>query len=119
MTHPERTAQAPVNVCPECGRGPVGTQWEEETFDYGGREKPIQVTAQIPVRVCSACRFEFEDDASEWARHAAACRHCGVMTPEEVRGVRDRYGLSQQQFADLTGLGVATLGRWERGHVIQ
>ncbi|MBK8178538.1 MAG: helix-turn-helix domain-containing protein [Planctomycetes bacterium] len=33
--------------------------------------------------------------------------------------LRRRHGLSRQAFANLTGLGVATIARWERGLLIQ
>ena len=33
----------------------------------------------------------------------------------EVRKVRERYGLSQQKFASLIGISVATLRNWEQG----
>ena len=34
---------------------------------------------------------------------------------EEVRSVRERYGLSQAKFAALMGISVATLRNWEQG----
>jgi putative transcriptional regulator len=33
----------------------------------------------------------------------------------EVRGIRERYGLSQDKFASLLGISVATLRNWEQG----
>ncbi len=94
-------------------------RFDEETFEYGGREKPFSVTARIPSLRCTACGFRFYNDAAEQARHEAACRHLGVMTPDEIRALRKRYGSTQEAFAALTGLGVASLGRWERGQGIQ
>jgi uncharacterized protein YqeY len=40
-------------------------------------------------------------------------------SPEEIRAVRERLDLSQAEFGQLTGIGVATLSRWERGRMIQ
>lgn len=34
---------------------------------------------------------------------------------EDVRSVRERYGLSQPKFAALMGISVATLRNWEQG----
>lgn len=34
---------------------------------------------------------------------------------EDVRAVRERYGLSQPKFAALMGISVATLRNWEQG----
>ncbi len=33
----------------------------------------------------------------------------------DVRAIRDQYGLTQEQFAQLLGLSVATLRNWEQG----
>jgi transcriptional regulator with XRE-family HTH domain len=37
------------------------------------------------------------------------------LSPGEIVGLRHRHGLSRAEFAKLTKLGEATLGRWERG----
>ncbi len=43
----------------------------------------------------------------------------GLLTPEQVREVRRRYGLTQPVFERLLGVGVNTVVRWERGTVPQ
>jgi putative zinc finger/helix-turn-helix YgiT family protein len=111
---PERLTE-----CLECGSTALEERFDEETFEYGGREKPFTVTARIPSLLCTACGVRFYDEAAEWARHEAACRHLGVMTPDEIRALRKRHGPTQEAFAEMTGLGVASLGRWERGAGIQ
>ncbi len=108
-----------LTTCLECGSNTLEERCDEETFEYGGREKPFRVTARIPSILCTTCGFRFYNEAAEQARHEAACRHLGVMTPEEIRALRKRYGSTQEAFAELTGLGVASLGRWERGEGIQ
>jgi putative zinc finger/helix-turn-helix YgiT family protein len=120
-THNSASADAPerLTACLECGSKALEERFDEETFEYGGREKPFTATARIPSLLCTACGFRFYDEAAEWARHEAACRHLGVMTPDEIRALRKRYGLTQEALAELTGLGVASLGRWERGAGIQ
>ncbi len=52
-------------------------------------------------------------------RHEAVCRHLGLLTPAEIRGLRERYNLSRAAFARMTGFGDATLARWEKGEVVQ
>src|SRR5437879_80238 len=39
----------------------------------------------------------------------------GTRTPSEMRGIREQYQLSRSEFARITGLGEATLHRWENG----
>jgi putative zinc finger/helix-turn-helix YgiT family protein len=120
-THHPTSADTPerLTACLECGSTALEERFDEETFEYGGREKPFTVTARIPSLLCRNCGFRFYDEAAEWARHEAACRHLGVMVPGEIRALRKRHGPTQEAFAELTGLGVATLGRWERGEGIQ
>jgi putative zinc finger/helix-turn-helix YgiT family protein len=106
-------------LCPQCGTAQVETIQVEETFDHGGRKKPIRVTARLPIKHCRKCDFSFEDWETEEARHRAACAHVGVQSPAEIRAIRKKYDLSQKAFAQLTRLGGATLNRWERSHLIQ
>jgi HTH-type transcriptional regulator/antitoxin MqsA len=43
----------------------------------------------------------------------------GLLTPEQVLAVRQRYGLTQPEFERLLGVGTNTVVRWERGTVPQ
>ena len=38
------------------------------------------------------------------------------MSPEEIKELRLRLGLSQQALSELIGVGLCTVNRWERGH---
>jgi len=38
-----------------------------------------------------------------------------VFKPADIRGIRERLGLSQAQFALLIGISVSTLQNWEQG----
>ena len=42
-----------------------------------------------------------------------------MLTPWEIREIRKKHDLSRAAFAELTGLGAASLGRWETGALIQ
>ena len=53
-------------------------------------------------------RLEHEDDL---------CTSQGVLSPKEIRGIRSVWPVSE--FAQVTGLGEATLNRWENGIKIQ
>ena len=37
------------------------------------------------------------------------------VNPPEIRAMRERYGLTQERFATLMGISVATLRNWEQG----
>ena len=105
--------------CPECGELAVSTRMTPHTFNYGHGENAIPITTILPLRVCGQCEFEYYDKEGQDAQHEAVCRHFGLMTPAEIRQLRERHELSRAEFADLTGLGEATIARWERGALIQ
>lgn len=37
------------------------------------------------------------------------------LTPQDIKDIRAKYGLSQRSFARLLGLGEASLARYEKG----
>lgn len=105
--------------CPMCGGNDVRTTTAMEKFVYGDGPEAVELTAQVPVRTCNACGFQFTDDVAEEARHEVVCRHLGVMTPKEISRIRKAYGMSRAVFARLTRIGEASLARWENGLLIQ
>ena len=43
----------------------------------------------------------------------------GVLSPWEIKAIRLRFKMTRAEFARLSGLGEATLARWEKGLVTQ
>lgn len=105
-------------TCGECGH-PVRTYWHEHSFRYGLSGSGVDLAVRLPVRRCEQCDFDYLDEEGERLKHEAACRHLGVLSPAEVRRIRKRHGLSRQAFAKLSGIGEASLARWENGIKIQ
>jgi DNA-binding transcriptional regulator YiaG len=107
-------------VCPSCGRDAIRTVEIAHKFPYGDGDQAVELSVTVPLRHCLSCGFEFLDSVAEELQHDAVCRHLGVMPPAEVRTVRQKAGdMSRGAFARLTRLGEATIGRWERGELIQ
>lgn len=106
-------------VCPLCDNDGITTEWNSLDFNYGADESMVELSVDVPVHRCDACKFEFLDDEAERLKHEAVCRHLGVLTPAEVRSIRDGFGMARTQFARLTGIGEASLNRWENGLSIQ
>src|SRR5437762_341779 len=50
---------------------------------------------------------------------SAFWREARLLAPEEIRAGRERLALTQKQFANLLGVGEATVSRWETGAQIQ
>ena len=122
---PDRPAQAldsgvdADDLCPQCGASSVTTFYHHDTFNYGTGDSAVELHVELPVRRCAACEFEFLDHEGERLRHEAVCRHLGVLSPAEVRAIRKQHGMTRSAFAQATGLGEATLNRWENGVVVQ
>ena len=106
-------------TCPQCAGKAVTTSQHRHTFRYGSGESAVDLTVSLPIRQCSSCDFEFLDDEAERLKHNAVCEHFGVLTPAEIRRIRESYGMTRAAFAQVTGLGEATLNRWENGIMIQ
>ncbi len=93
--------------------------WGEHTFTYGIGADAAELTVRLPVHVCPSCGFECLDDEAETLKHEAICAHLGVLSPNDIRGIRRMHGMSRAAFSKVTGLGEATLNRWENGILIQ
>ncbi len=105
-------------TCPQCDGG-VETILHQHTFRYGSGKSAADIEVMLPVRRCAPCDFEFIDEEGHRLKHEALCRHLGVLTPREIRRIRERHGLSRAAFARVTKLGEASLARWETGIVLQ
>ena len=106
-------------TCPACGSDAITTQSETEDFVFrsGGVEYPVRAT--YPVYLCTACHERFMGEAAEVARHVATCVALNRLTPADILALRERLGLSRKAFAKLSGVGEASLARWETGELIQ
>ncbi len=106
-------------ACPNCDSKKIGTEYRTEDFAYGEGAKSTKLRVKIPVRRCSNCGLEYEDHEAFDVRHGAICDHLGVMRPAQVRQLRiETYG-TREAFAAATGIGTASLARWESGTHIQ
>jgi putative zinc finger/helix-turn-helix YgiT family protein len=106
-------------MCAQCGEETARLSYEDEAFPYGVGENQVILTARVPVIRCDACDAQYTDSAAEGIRHAEVCRHLGRLAPDAIRAIRERYGLSQQEWATQTGFGIASVKRWETGNLIQ
>ena len=89
--------------------------WRDHTFDYGLEDESVELKVNIPMHYCLSCDLSLIDDVGAQLKHEAICHHVGLLSPREIRGIRDRQHMTREEFAKITGLGDASLGRWERG----
>ena len=105
--------------CPQCGTGGVRTSQHRHTFTYGSDESAFELTVDVPLRRCTSCGFEYLDEEAEQLKHQTVCRGFGVLSPGEIRRIRERHQMTRARFAEVTGLDEASLNRWENGLTIQ
>ncbi len=104
--------------CEECGKE-VETKIiaKKEIYDVCGEQ--IEVNAQ--VLVCAECGEEFYceelDNATLIEVYNTYRRKHKLLLPEEIKNIREQYGLSQRSFSKLLGWGDKTLCRYENGSI--
>lgn len=105
--------------CPRCNVPALKVEMTDYAFPYGIGENEVELTAQVPLFTCQECHYQYLDDKAEDLQHEAVCRHLGLLTPAEIRQIRNDNGLDRASFAKLTRLGEASIARWESGAVMQ
>ena len=119
ITRPRENNRMPDEpACFECDTA-TSTEWREHAFTYGVGASAVELSVTLPVRICDTCGLEFLDDEAETLQHEAICAHLDVLTPKEIRGIREMHCMSRAEFSRVTGLGEATLNRWENAILIQ
>ena len=117
--HGQQMHKQQESPCAVCGEVGVTIEWVQYTFTYGSGKSAAELTARVPVHRCDACDFEYLDEVGHRLRHEAVCQHLGVLPPVEVRRIRKRHDMTRAQFSEVTGIGEASLNRWENGINIQ
>ena len=104
--------------CEECGRE-VETKVITKKEVYGVCGESVEVDAQ--VLVCAECGEEFFceelDNATLLRAYNEYRRRHKLLLPEEIRKIREQYGLSQRSFAKLLNWGDKTICRYENGSI--
>jgi putative zinc finger/helix-turn-helix YgiT family protein len=106
--------QSQVLECPTCDSTQVHTETVPHKFTYGLGDTAVELSCMLPVRVCDTCGGRFVDEVGEMVRHDTVCQHLNRLTPMAIRRLRENCG-SQAVFGELTGIGEASLSRWETG----
>jgi putative zinc finger/helix-turn-helix YgiT family protein len=88
------------------------------TIEHDGRTYRVTLP-DLSVPRCANCQAISIDDEADQQISAAFRKEARLLTPEEIRLGREKLRLTQKQFANLLGVGEATISRWETGAQIQ
>lgn len=110
---------AVTEQCVICGEHAATHSVQTQQFAYREGEKETLLAAVVPVLSCAACGESYAGLEAEEAQHEAVCRYLDRLTPAEIRDLRQRHGLTQAKLAERTGIGIASIKRWESGSLIQ
>lgn len=106
--------------CPICGAGKLKKKIGTETFEYKGETTTI---SNYVTRKCTKCGESIVDNVTlkesgkllkDFQR-----RVDGLLTGHQIKAIRMKIGLTQEQLADIVGGGLKSLARYESGQVCQ
>ncbi len=106
--------------CPVCGAGVLAKKVETEVFEYKGKSLTIQ---DYVTYTCNECGEAIVDDAALKSSGKKLKDFKRVvdqlLTAEQIKAIRLKLGLTQEQMADIVGGGRKSLARYESGQVCQ
>lgn len=112
----EKMGEAMSGFCPNCEKeSPLLIVQKAEDFNVRGEI----ISVEVEFYQCQECGEEFEGSNSVIDPYEIAYREYrarkGMLQPEDIRDFRIKRGLTQKEFSDLLGIGIATLNRYENG----
>lgn len=108
-----------VNSCIFCDSTSIETAFEKQQFAFRHGSQDVLLTVEVPVTHCNDCGESIIGSEAEAIQHEAVCDFLGRLSPREIKEMRKQKKVSQQSLADATGIGVASIKRWETGALIQ
>ncbi len=106
-----------MNRCPMCEEDrSFRRELVHEEYEVRGEK----IALDVPRLFCDTCGESIIDESygdptlKLYAEYRA--RH-GLLAPERIRAIREKYALSQDAFATLLGASPATLARYEGGSI--
>jgi len=98
-----------------------GSQLEKSTTMMDGEYAGERYRVPAEAMVCPNCGYATlharQIDAFSTKVADAYRKHHGLLTSAEIRKIRSRLGMSQEEFAAHLSVGVASVKRWELGKV--
>jgi putative zinc finger/helix-turn-helix YgiT family protein len=119
---PPRRRRGPVlagDACPTCGAMMVERRGRLR-LRVNGEEITVPSTRHLRCPKCDEVVLRFEDSRrlSTDAIAIYSKKH-HLLSADEIRSLRERFGLKQADLAGLLRLGANTISRWESGRNVQ
>jgi len=100
--------------CPDCEKEMKLTEMEESMVF-----RNVEITYKDHAYICPDCGMDVSTHKqmaeTQRAMSDAYRKKAGLLTGEEIRNRRKKFGLSQKALADKMTVGIASIKRWEGG----
>lgn len=106
------------NFCPNCGEyTDMKLEMRKQVFNVRG--EPIEIEGEVAIcQKCGSRIFDAELDSLTLERAYGIYREKHkLLSPDEIRITREKYGLSQRALSRLLGWGEITIHRYENGAI--
>lgn len=104
--------------CEKCQKE-METRVQQVNQDFQVKDQKVNST--IRVRICEVCGEEVWDEIiereNEKSVFSAYRKKVGLLQPEEILEIRNKYKVSQSTFAKILGFGAKTITRYENGSI--
>jgi putative zinc finger/helix-turn-helix YgiT family protein len=104
-------------TCPVCGKGvlhSIAGEFKTDFEDHRGARREL-VVPDLRYEKCDACGEEiFDQDASNRISDGQRAA-LGLLSVDDIRGIRHVLGRTQREMSELLGIGDKTYCRWESG----
>lgn len=102
--------------CEKCGKD-VSVTTKKRKEIYKVKDIDVQITALVTC--CDNCGNEIWDDDKDNDNLIEAFNQYrkikGLLFPAEIKEIRQKYGMTQSNFAKILGFGEKTITRYENG----
>jgi putative zinc finger/helix-turn-helix YgiT family protein len=89
-------------------------------FPVNGEEIAVAQSPHLSCPKCHEIVLRFDDARKLRQRALESYRQkYGLLSADDIRSIRERFGLTQAELARLLRLGVNTISRWEAARNVQ
>ena len=119
VSRPARRRVLADDACPRCG-----TMMTERRsalkLPVNGDDVSVPSALHLRCPKCDEVVLRFSDSRRLQEDAIALYRRKhGLLSADEIRAIRERFGLTQSELAHLLHLGANTISRWESGRNVQ